>query len=133
MSKPRMALFQEGENDEPMTSQDIFDAQDTRANILKPRTALFKEGEDDEPIASQNISTENYSPIPNMVIGLQFGAIIFDEKYSENLGKFTSAGLSSNIFFRGALLFGKKENKDGKHICLYGDLARGDKGLDNRT
>jgi hypothetical protein len=30
--------------------------------------------------------------------GLQFGAIYFDEKYGKNLEKFTSAGLSSNIF-----------------------------------
>jgi hypothetical protein len=42
MSKPRTALFQEGEIDEPMTSQDIFDAQDTCENISKPRAALFK-------------------------------------------------------------------------------------------
>jgi hypothetical protein len=27
----------------------------------------------------------------------------------------------------------KKEDKDGKHICLYGDHARGDKGLANQT
>jgi hypothetical protein len=59
-------------------------------------------------MASQSIYLENSSPISNMVIGLQFRAIIFNEKYSENLGKFTSAGLSSNIFFGGALLFGKK-------------------------
>jgi hypothetical protein len=67
-------------------------------------------------MASQNIFAKYSFPISNMVIGLQFGAIIFDEKYSKNLGKFTCAGLSSNIFFRGALLFGKNENKDGKHI-----------------
>ena len=30
--------------------------------------------------------------------GLQFGAIYFDEKYGKNMEKFTSAGLSSNIF-----------------------------------
>ena len=53
--KPRVALFQERENDEPLVSQNVFDAQDTHENISKPRTALFKEGEDDEPMASQNI------------------------------------------------------------------------------
>jgi hypothetical protein len=87
----------------------------------------------DEAMASQSIFLENSSPISNMIIGLQFGAIIFNEKYSDNLGKFTSAGLSSNIFFGGALLFGKKEDKDSKHICLYGDHAREDKGLANQT
>jgi hypothetical protein len=55
---------------------------------------LFKEGKDDESMASQNIFAKNYSPISNRVIGLQFGAIIFDEKYSENTDKFTCAGLS---------------------------------------
>jgi hypothetical protein len=118
-----------------MVSQNIFDAQDTHENISRPRTALFK-GEDDEPMASENIFAKNYSPISNRVIGLQFGAIIFDEKYSENLDKFTCASLSSHIFFRGALLFallfGKQENKDGKQICLYRDHARGDKGLPNQ-
>jgi len=47
--KPRVALFQERENDEPLVSQNVFDAQDTHENISKPRTALFKEGEEDEP------------------------------------------------------------------------------------
>jgi hypothetical protein len=80
--------------DEPIVSQNIFDAQDTQENRSKLRTVLFKEGKDDEPMASQNIFAKNYSPISNRVIGLQFGAIIFDEKYSENTDKFTCAGLS---------------------------------------
>jgi len=95
LSKPRTALFQEGENDEPMGFQNTFDAQDTPENISKPpRTVLFKEREDNEPMASQSIFAKKYSPISNRVIGLQFGAIIFDEKYSENLNKFTYVGLS---------------------------------------
>ena len=134
VSKPRTALFQEGENDEPMGFQNTFDAQDTPENISKPpRTVLFKEREDNEPMASQSIFAKKYSPISNRVIGLQFGAIIFYEKYSENLDKFTCVGLSSHIFFRGALLFGKEENKDSKQICLYRDHACGDKGLPNQT
>ena len=72
--KPRAALFQEGENGEPLVSQNVFDAQDTHENISNPRTALFKEGEDDEPMASQNIPVENSCPVSNMVIGLLFGA-----------------------------------------------------------
>ena len=127
VSKPRTVLFQEG------GFQNTFDAQDTHENISTPRMVLFKEREDDEPMASQSIFAKKYSPISNRVIGLQFGAIIFDEKYSENLDKFTCVGLSSHIFFRGALLFGKEENKDNKQICLYRDHARGDKGLPNQT
>ena len=91
--KPRTALFQEGKNDEPMATQNVFDAQDTLENISKPRTALFKEWEDDEPMASQNMFVENSSPISNMIIGLQFGALIFGEKHSKDMDKFTAAGL----------------------------------------
>jgi len=74
----------------------------------KPRTALFQ-GEDDEPIAPQDgqgdMSSDNSNiAASNSLISsdLQFGSILFDEKYGKNMEKFTSAGagLSSNILFR---------------------------------
>ena len=80
----------------------------------------------DEPMAPQDTSTEN-SPISNMVIGLQFGAIYFDKKYGKNMDKFTSTGLSSNIYFRSVLLLDKKKKRAAKEICQYGDHARQDK------
>ena len=72
--KPRAALYQEGENGQPMVSKNVFDAQDTHENISKPRMALFKEGEDDELMVSEKISEDNTCPVSNMVTGLQFGA-----------------------------------------------------------
>ena len=81
-------------------------------------------------MAPQDTSTEN-SPISNMVIGLQFGAIYFDEKYGKNMDKFTSTGLSSNIYFRSVLLLDKKKKRAAKEICQYGDHARQDKGPPN--
>ena len=84
----------------------------------------------DEPMAPQDTSTEN-SPISNMVIGLQFGAIYFDKKYGKNMDKFTSMGLSSNIYFRSVLLLDKKKKRAAKEICQYGDHARQDKGPPN--
>jgi len=96
----------------------------------KPRTALFQGRENDEPMAPQDTSTEN-SPISNMVIGLQFRAIYFDKKYGKNMDKFTSTGLSSNIYFRSVLLLDKKKKRAAKEICQYGDHARQDKGPPN--
>jgi len=79
--------------------------------------ALFQGGEDDEPIAPQDVHGDMSSDNSNIAAsnslissGLQFGAIYFDEKYGKNMVKFTSAGLSSNIFFRGALLLGKEKS-----------------------
>ena len=42
--------------------------------------------------------------------GLQFGAIYLDEKYGNNMEKFTSTGLSSNIFLE-ELIFTRKRKK----------------------
>jgi len=51
--------------------------------------------------------------------GLKFEDFIFDEKYSENMDKFTTVGLSSNICFRSALLFAKEEkSKQGNHVNI---------------
>jgi len=53
-----------------------------------------------------------------MVIGLKFRAIIFYEKYSKNMDKFTTVGFSSNIIFDGAT-FTKGENiKPRKYIYV---------------
>ena len=106
--------------------------------VSKPRTALFQGGEDDEPIAPQDVHGDMSNDNSNIAVGnslisygLQFGAIYFDEKYGKNMEKFTSAGLSSNIFFRGALLLGKEKKRAAKEICQYGDHARGNKGPPN--
>jgi len=68
-------------------------------------------------MAPQNISTENSSPISNMVIGLKFGGIIFYEKYRKNMDKFTTVGLSSNIIFGGATFMKGEKMKPRK--CIY--------------
>jgi hypothetical protein len=106
----------------------------------KPRTALFKGREDDEPIAPEDIQTVQSGIMLNMVTGdslelsdLKFGAVHFDAKYSKNMDKFTTVGLSSKICFRGALLFGKEEKRQGKEICLFRNYARGDKRQPNRN
>jgi hypothetical protein len=96
-------------------SQDVFDI------TSKPRTALFQGREDDEPMAPQNKFMENSSPISNMVIGLKFGAINFDEKYSKNMDKFTTIGLSSNIMFGGAT-FMKVENIKPRNYIYIGSI-----------
>ena len=94
--KLRAALFQEGNNDEPMASQNVFDAQDTHKNISKPRMALFQRREDDETMARQVI---------------QFGSFSFDAK--QNVMKagnidFT-ATMPNSIIFHGANLSKEKE------------------------
>ena len=43
--------------------------------------------------------------------GLKFGTIIFKDKYIVDMEKFTTAGLSSKIFYIGALLLPGKEEK----------------------
>jgi hypothetical protein len=73
-------------------------------------------------MAHQNISTE----IPNIVIGLKFGAIIFDEKYSKNMDKFTTVGLSSNIVFDGATFMRVENMKPRNYIyigCIQVDIT----------
>jgi len=73
-------------------------------------------------MASQNMFVENSSPISNMIIGLQFGALIFGEKHSKDMDKFTAAGLSSNIIFRGALLSGKEEKRKPRKYMFIGSM-----------
>ena len=88
----------------------------------KPRTALFRGGEDDEPMARQISSVGNSSSISNMETGIKFGAILFDEKYGKNMEKFTSAGLSSNILFRGVNCHKKREEKKERKYIFIGAM-----------
>ena len=69
-------------------------------------------------MAPQNMFMGNSSSISNMEIGLKFGDILFDEKYDKNMEKFTSAGLSSNILFRGVNCH-KKEDEKKKRKYIY--------------
>ena len=43
--------------------------------------------------------------------GFKFGTIIFKDKYIVDMEKFITVGLSSKIFYRGALLLRGKEKK----------------------
>ena len=67
--------------------------------------------------------------ISNMITGvpldlsrLKFGAILFDEKYGKNMEKFTSAGLSSNILFRGVNCHKKEEEKKKRKYIYIGAM-----------
>ena len=70
----------------------------------------------DIPRDNSNIAAGNSL----MSSGLQFEAIYFDEKCGKNMEKFTSTGLSSNIFFRGVNFLKKTEEKkqSGKYIYI---------------
>uniref|UniRef100_A0A0D3GG33 Uncharacterized protein n=1 Tax=Oryza barthii TaxID=65489 RepID=A0A0D3GG33_9ORYZ len=87
-----------------------------------------KEGENDVTVSSKIIAYESSGEKAIARASEDVScAIYFDEKYVKNLEKFTSTGLSSNIFFRGALLLGKGKKRTAKEICQYGDHARGNK------
>ena len=75
-------------------------------------------GVGDESIALQDVHVDLSSNNSNVAAGnslissgLKFGTIIFKHKYIVNMEKFTTAGLSSKIFYRGALLLRGKEEK----------------------
>ena len=75
-------------------------------------------GVDDESIAPQDVHEDlssNNSTVAadNSLIssGLKFGTIIFKDKYIVDMEKFITIRLSSNIFYRGALLLHGKEEK----------------------
>jgi hypothetical protein len=79
-------------------------------------------------MAPQNIPAGNSCVVSNMIarnslksFGLQFGAIPFDEKYNKNEGKFSSAGLSSNIIFISATLL-KREGKNTRKYIYIGSI-----------
>ena len=73
----------------------------------------------DESIAPQDVHEDLSSNNSNVAAGnslisscLKFETIIFKDKYIVDMKKFTIVGLSSKIFYRGALLLrGKKEKK----------------------
>jgi len=75
-------------------------------------------GVDDESIAPQDVHEDlssNNSTVAadNSLIssGLKFETIIFKDKYIVDMEKFTAAGLSSKIFYRGTLLLRGNEEK----------------------
>ena len=75
-------------------------------------------GVGDESIAPQDVYGDLSSNISNVAAGnslispdLKFGTIIFKDKYIVDMEKFTTAGLSSKIFYRGTLLLRGKEEK----------------------
>ena len=70
----------------------------------------------------QNMFMGNSSSISNMEIGLKFGAINFDEKYSKNMDKITRADLSSNIIFRGANCHKIREEKKERKYSFIGAM-----------
>jgi hypothetical protein len=106
MPKPRTALFQGREDDEPMAPQDFYV---------------------DKFSFSSNMATGNSLESSD----LKIGAFIFNEKHMTNMEKFNSGGLSSSTLFKGALLLEKKKKRAAKQICQYGDHARQDKGPPN--
>ena len=86
----------------------------------------------DEPIAPQDGQGDMSSDNSNIAAGnslissdLQFGAILFDEKYGKNMEKFTSSGLSSNILFRGVNCRKKEEEKKKRKYIYIGSYASG--------
>ena len=75
-------------------------------------------GVGDESIAPQDVHGDLSSNKSNVAVGnslipsgLKFGTIIFKNKYIVDMDKFTTAGLSSKIFYRGALLLREKKEK----------------------
>jgi len=75
-------------------------------------------GVGDESIAPQDIHGDLSSNNLNIAVGnslissvLKFRTIIFKDKYIVDLKKFITVGLSSKIFYRGALLLHGKEEK----------------------
>ena len=68
-------------------------------------------GVGDESIAPQDVHGDLSSNNSNVAAGnslipsgLKFGTIIFKDKYTMDIDKFTTVGLSSKIFYRDALL-----------------------------
>ena len=67
-------------------------------------------GVGDESIAPQDVHGDLSSNNLN-ISGLKFETIIFKDKYIVDMKKFTIVGLSSKIFYRGALLLRGKKKK----------------------
>jgi len=84
MPKPRTALFQGSENDEPMTIQNIHA---------------------EKSIIGSNMATSISYVSPN-----KFGAFICDGKYRKKDYSFPATGLLSKIYLGDAPLFKRKDN-----------------------
>ena len=72
----------------------------------------------DESIAPQDVHGDLSSNNSNVAAGnslifsgLKFGTIIFKDKYIMDMKKFTTAGLSSKIFYKCTLLLRENEEK----------------------
>jgi hypothetical protein len=94
--------------------------------MSKPRTTSFHGREDDEPMAHRDSHPDKSSIISNIAAGnclkpsgIKFGAIIFDKKYRENMmDKFTTASLSSKIYFGDTTLLNRKDDMTlRKYVC----------------
>ena len=75
-------------------------------------------GVGDESIAPQDVHGDLSSNNSNVAagnllifLGIKFETIIFKDKYIVGMKKFTTTGLSSKIFYKGALLLCEKEEK----------------------
>ena len=84
MPKPRTALFQGSENDEPMTIQNIH--------------------------AEKSIIGSNMATSISYVSPIKFGAFICDGKYRKKDYSFPATGLLSKIYLGDAPLFKRKDN-----------------------
>jgi len=95
--KPRTALFQGSEDDEPMAPQIIH-------------------------ACKSGIISNMITGVPLDLSRLKFGAINFDEKYSKNMDKITRADLSSNIICSGVNCHKKREEKKERKYIFIGAM-----------
>ena len=91
----------------------------------------YHHGVGDESIAPQDVHGDLSSNNSNIATGnslissgLKFGTIIFKNKYIMDMKKFTIVGLSSKIFYRGALLLRGKKKKWSQQNTLVLILKR---------